>query len=91
MSETQFIALLTPSVGSVVLVILAWLYANSRLSDLRSDTGRHFDGLHKRLDRIDSRLDRLDDRLDRVDQDLREFYGSNRKLEGRVDELSRQK
>lgn len=84
MSNAQFIALLTPSVGSVVLVILAWLYANARLSDLRSETNRQFEGVNSRLDRIDSRLDR-------VDADLREFYGSNRKLEGRVDELSRQK
>lgn len=42
MTRLQFIALLTPAVGSFVLVILAWLHQNQRLTDLRSDTNRQF-------------------------------------------------
>ncbi len=31
MTKAQFLSLLVPSVGSFVLVILAWLYSNARL------------------------------------------------------------
>lgn len=45
----QFIALLTPAVGSFVLVILAWLHQNQRLTDLRSDTNRQFDDTRRQF------------------------------------------
>ena len=57
----------------------------------RRDYGLLREDMNQRFDRVDKRLDRIDNRLDRVGNDLREFYGSNRKLEGRVDELSRGK
>ena len=34
MNDLQFFALLTPSVGSLVLVILAWIHSNSRITRL---------------------------------------------------------
>ena len=34
MSQLQFIALLTPSIGSLVLVVLAWIHSNSRITRL---------------------------------------------------------
>lgn len=50
MTRMQFIALLTPAVGSFVLVILAWLHQNQRLTDLRSDTNRQFDDTRRQFD-----------------------------------------
>ena len=34
MNNLQFIALLTPAVGSLVLVVLAWIHSNSRSTRL---------------------------------------------------------
>lgn len=34
MNNLQFIALLAPSIGSFVLVILAWIHSNSRITRL---------------------------------------------------------
>ena len=42
MTNVQFISLLTTSISSFVLVILAWIHQNQRLSDLRGDTQRQF-------------------------------------------------
>ena len=42
MTNVQFISLLSTAIGSFVLVILAWLHQNQRLSDLRADTNRQF-------------------------------------------------
>ncbi len=37
MSKLEFISLLSPAVGSFVLVMLAWMNLNSRLSDLQRE------------------------------------------------------
>ncbi len=37
MTNLQFISLLSTAIGSFVLVILAWLHQNTRLSELRGD------------------------------------------------------
>ena len=42
MSRLQFLALLSPSVGTFVLVILAWMHSNLRLNDLRESTNTRF-------------------------------------------------
>ena len=89
----QFIALLIPALGSILLVILAWMQANSRLSDLRTDTHRQFDGLNRRIDSAEGALDQkisaLAGQVTTLASDYRSFYGLEQKLEGRVDELSK--
>lgn len=96
MANLQFIALLIPAIGSIVLVILAWVNQNQRAGDLREDMNRRFtdlkgdmnlrfDQVSKRLDGVDRRLDGIDKRLDGVDGELKRFI----KLEGRVEEISR--
>lgn len=42
MSNVQFISLLSTAIGSFVLVILAWIHQNQRLSDLRMDMSQQF-------------------------------------------------
>lgn len=42
MTNLQFISLLSTAIGSFVLVILAWLHQNQRLTDQRIDTQRQF-------------------------------------------------
>ncbi len=51
MTNLQFYLLLSPAVGSLVLVVLAWLHQNQRLSDLRADTNRHIDDLRSDTNR----------------------------------------
>lgn len=96
----QFIALLIPALGSILLVILAWMQANSRLSDLRTDTHRQFDGVNRQLEGLNRRIDSAEGALDQkisalagqvttLASDYRSFYGLEQKLEGRVDELSK--
>lgn len=86
MTNVQFISLLSTAIGSFVLVILAWLHQNQRLSDLRANTNRQF---------ADSRADtnrqfaEVKTSLATLTSDYQHFYGMEQKLEGRVDELSK--
>lgn len=89
MTNLQFYLLLSPAIGSFVLVILAWLHQNSRLTDLRQDTDRRFDDVTRRFDDATRRFDGVDARLSALAADYRTFYGMEQKLEGRVEELSR--
>lgn len=41
MEKLQFIALLTTSVGSFVLVMVAWLYSNARISCIETSMDRN--------------------------------------------------
>jgi len=41
MTRLEFIALLTPSLGSVILVVLAWIYSNARISRLETTMDRN--------------------------------------------------
>ena len=85
MTTTQFyLGIAIPS----ILVILGWLHQNTRLTDLRGDMHRGFDQMAARLDRVDNRIDKVDIRLGRIDDDLRNFHGTDKELEGRVNELS---
>ncbi len=45
--------------------------------------------MNQRFGAVDKQFDRMDARLLRIEHDQREFYGIARKLEGRVDELSK--
>lgn len=87
MSKLQFITLLSPAVGSFVLVLLAWMQSNSRLADLKETMNQRFEQVNQRFASVDRQFERMDARLVRVDNDQREFYGITRKLEGRIDEL----
>ena len=97
MTKLQFISLLSPAVGSFVLVILAWLHQNQRLSDLRSDTNRQFADLRSDTNRqfadlrsdTNRQFDEVKRSLATLTSDYHHFYGMEQKLEGRVDELSR--
>lgn len=104
MTRIQFIALLSPSIGSLVLVILAWLHQNQRLTDLRADTNRQFDDARADTNRQFDDLRRqfhdlrgdthrqfteVNGTLATLAADYRNFYGMEQKLEGRVDELSK--
>ena len=75
MTNLQFLALLIPSIGSLILVVLAWLHQNTRLADLKADVRQFQSDVNKRLDTIDNHL--------------MNFYNVSGKLEGRIEELSR--
>jgi hypothetical protein len=46
---------------------------------------RFIDGIEKRLEK---KLDKIDETLVVMQADLKQFYGDQKKLEGRVDEIS---
>ena len=75
MTNLQFLALLIPSIGSLILVVLAWLHQNTRLADLKADVRQFQSDVNKRLDTIDNHL--------------MNFCNVSGKLEGRIEELSR--
>ncbi len=81
MTNLQFMSLLIPAAGSFVLVVLAWLHQNTRLTDLCGEVHRGFDQMGLRLDKVETHLGR-------IDQDLRNFHGTDKELEGRINEIS---
>lgn len=82
MTNLQFLSLLIPSVSSVVLVVLAWLNQNQRLSDLRTDMAQQFAGMDRQFDRVDKRLTL-------IEGDQKQFFKITGTLEGRIEQLSR--
>lgn len=104
MTRLQFIALLTPSVGSFVLVVLAWMHSNSRLSDLKESMDRRFTSMgesmksqfadvdrrfHDMAENMNRRFDEVNRRLELIEKDQKDFFTVTGKLDGRIDELSR--
>ena len=104
MSNLQFIALITSSASSFVLVILAWMYSNARLSRLEAmldnSNAKHESGIagvRLNLDsglasvrtNHDAHMAEIRNRLASIDNHLMTFYTVTGKLEGRIDELSR--
>ncbi len=78
MTNTQFyIGIAIPS----LLIILGWMHQNVRLTEFRGEVDRRFDG-------VDKRLDKMENKLERIDEDLRMFHGTDKGLEGRMNELS---
>ena len=77
MTNVQFVTLLSTAIGSFVLVILAWLNQNQRLGDLREDMNRQFN--------------RMDQRLASIEADQKEFFTITGRLDGRIEQLSRNK
>ena len=81
MSNVQFIALIVPSISSFVLVILAWMFSNARLSRLES-TMDSSNAKHE------AAFTDIRNRLSNIDNHLMTFYTVTGRLEGRLDELS---
>lgn len=69
-----------------LLVILSWMQTNSRLSDLKDSFK---ETIIVRFNQVDQRLTQLESRMGHLEADYKDFYGMEKKLEGRVDELSR--
>ena len=67
MTTLQFISVLSASVGSFVLVILAWINQNQRLTEFRDETNRNFDRVDRRVsgleDQINQRISGLEERM----------------------------
>ena len=64
------------------LGVLAEIWLNRRdFSESKADTNRQFDAVNRQLEAINRRLDC-------IDEDLRQFYGTDKALEGRINELS---
>ncbi len=72
-----------------LLVLLGWMQTNYRFSDLKENMNQRFSQVDQRFSQVDQRFSQVEARLPRLEADYREFYGMEKKLEGRVDELSR--
>ena len=77
MSTLQFITLLSPAVGSCVLVILAWMQANTRLTDQKENTNLRFAELQRDMDRqfeqVNRQITQIGVRMDRIENDQKQF------------------
>ncbi len=82
MNAVQTVTILVSSVGSFILVILAWLFSNARLTRLEAS-------LDNANARHNTDMAELRTRLSQIDNHLMTFYTVAGKLEGRIDELSR--
>jgi archaellum component FlaC len=92
-SEQMFYGVSIP----IVVFLISTFLSNRSLSIKIDGLSVRLDGVDGRLDRVDSRLDRVDGRLDRLEtsitfiqNDLRTFHHVTGKLEGRIDEISKQ-
>lgn len=96
MSRLETLALLTSSIGSIgsfVLVTLAWIHSNSRVTNMNSKFDGKFndlkDDIHRQFTDVNRQFGEVNRRLGLIETDLKQFYGITQKLEGRVDEISR--
>ena len=82
---------------STFLSVFIGVLMNRRdVTTLKEDMNRQFDTVNRQFDAVNRQFDtvarqfsEVNGRLTHLEQDLREFYGMEKKLEGRVDELSR--
>lgn len=104
MSKLQFVSIIVTAASSFVLVILAWMQSNVRMSRIESllDAGanRQAADMKEIRERITSDVQDLQgqwsadmkeirERLTIIDNHLMTFYTVTGRLEGRIDELSR--
>ena len=86
MSRLQFVALIASSSGSFVLVVLAWMYSNARLSRLEalldSSNAKHEAGLTQIRSTYDAGMTEIRNRLANIDSHLMTFYTVTGRLEG---------
>ncbi len=86
MTNLQFYSLLTVAIGSLITVILAWIYSNARTARLELTTDANFRDLNTKVDTVSRDLN---SKYETMSHDLREFYRSTGKLEGRVEEIAK--
>ena len=86
MSNTQlYLAIGVPFFSLLVVFLM-----NNRSTDaMRSEMREAFGRIDTRLDRMDARFDRMDSRFDSLERDLREFYGTQRQHDTRLDAIER--
>ena len=56
MTNIQFYSLISVGAGSIVTVILAWLYSNQRLSRLETTTDAKFANLDARFSKVEAEM-----------------------------------
>ncbi len=93
MNKLQFVSIMVTVASSFVLVVLAWMQSNVRMSRLKtmldsSITRQSADMKEVRENRT-SDMKEIRDRLTTIDNHLMTFYTVTGKLEGSIDELSR--
>ena len=93
MSRLQFIALLTPGLSSFVLVLLAWIQSNTRMSRIESLLDTTVSKQASDMERVTSKqasdMQAIRDLLRTIHNHLATFSNITARLEGRIDELSR--
>ena len=78
MGKLQFTSLLGPAVASFVLVLLAWMQSNSRMTDLKENMVQRFADSDRKLSDLRAEMN---GRFESVDQ---QFNGVNRQFD-RID------
>ncbi len=67
------------AIGSFVLVIIAWLHQNQRLTDLRIDTQRQFDTMRsdttRQFTEVQRQIGEVKSTLTTLSADYQNFYG----------------
>ena len=81
----------------LVVGLFAGIWLNRRdFSELKADMNRQHGELRADMNRqngelradMNRKFDEVNRRLDRIDGDLKEFYGADKQMEGRMNELS---
>lgn len=81
MSRLQFIALLSPSIGSFVLIIVAWMHSNLRLNDLKDSMNARFGDVSRQFGDVNRRFVDVNRQFDEMRADMnRQFDEVNRRL-----------
>ncbi|WP_419804422.1 hypothetical protein [Terriglobus sp.] len=93
MNKLQFVSIMVTVASSFVLIVLAWMQSNVRMSRIEtmldSVVNRQSADMKDVRDRQTADMREVRDRLDTIDNHLMTFYTITGKLEGRIDELSR--
>ncbi len=93
MNNTQlYLAIGVPFFSLLVVFLMNNRSMDAMRLEMREAFGRidsRLDKMDSRLDRMDSRFDRMDSRFDSLERDLREFYGTQRQHNTRLDAIER--
>ncbi len=93
MNKLQFISLIITAASSFVLVVLAWMQSNVRMSRIENmlDTvvSRQAADNKEIRDSVAADMKEIRERLSTIDNHLMTFYTITGRLEGRIDEVSR--
>ena len=80
----QVTAVAIPSLLPTLAVIISIVRSDSKIDGLRTE-------LNARIEKVDARIDKVDARLGAIERDMREFYGTQRQHEARLDSLERKR